>query len=253
MSEHEKNVKNDFAKRKQKQLISKDASDSASPHNVLERLLLYCVRGEDASGLARGLIDRFGSLRGVFDAPFDSLITVNGVGKHTAVLIKIVAESSKMYLEEYTSDIKYINSTLDAVAYLRPKFMMLQQETLYIICLSNAGKILKCSVVSEGRIDSTEIDARKILSLAIDTGASAAIIAHNHPGGICAPSKADKNITYGLARLLRSIHIKLINHIIITEDNYFSFADTPRFTDLFTEPQPHKSAAFDADTQKRCD
>lgn len=252
MADSKENVHKGHRERLRNQFIAKKTLDSMPPHNVLELLLFYSIPRADTNELAHRLIDKFGSLRGVFDAQIDSLLTVDGVGERTAVLIKLVSEASRAYLEECASDIKQINSTLDAVKCIKPKFTSLKNEALVILCLNNAGRVLNCAVVCEGNISSAELDMRKIMSAIIDSGATAAVIAHNHPGGVCAPSKADRKLTCSLARLFSSIHARLLDHIIIADDSYFSFADTPQFSDCLVVPQSFNAYASDALSEFDC-
>lgn len=246
MAKSKDNLHKGHRERMKSQFIAKNAVNPMPPHNILEILLFYSIPRSDTNEQAHRLIDRFGSLRGVFDAPFDSLLEVEGIGERTAALIKLVAESSKVYFGECESDIEQIDSTVDAVNYLRAQFMSPLNETLYIFCLNNAGKILKFAAVNEGKIDSAKLDMRKIMSLILDTGATAVVIANSRPGGMCAPSQADSDAAYCLARLIKTIHTRLLDYIIISDDSYFSFADTPKFCDCITAPPLFESYASDA-------
>lgn len=233
MSENKENLHLGHRKRKRDKFLETCSLEGMPENNILEFLLFYAIPRADTNELAHRLLREFGSLKGVFDAPVESLMNIDGVGEKTASLLKLIPSLVKIYLEESASDIKSILTTEDAVNYLRPKFTSLNKEALIMLCLNNTGKILKCSVISKGSIIAAEIDVRKIISEVINTNATSVIIAHNHPGGICAPSKADRNMTYRLARLLGSVHAKLLNHIIMTDSDYFSFADHPKFADCF--------------------
>lgn len=237
MDKKNENLHSGHRKRVRDRFIKNCSLDGMPENNVLEFLLFYAIPRADTNELAHRLLNEFGSLKGVFDAPFEALVNIDGVGEKTASLIKLVPSLTKVYLEESASEIKYILTTQDAVAYLRPKFTAENNEKLVMLCLNNIGKILKCSVISSGNINSAEIDVRKIISEIINSKATAVIIAHNHPGGVCAPSKSDRDMTYRLSRMLTDVHARLLNHIIITDDDYFSFADSSKLTDCFVMPQ----------------
>lgn len=230
MADKLENIHAGHRNRVRENFMKKCSLDGMSNIQILEFLLFYSIPRADTNELAHKLINAFGSLRGVFDAPISSLMNVDGVGEKTASLIKLIPSLTKVYLEENTANIKYILSTEDAVAYLRPKFASLRDEILILLCLNNNGKLLKCAEISTGSISSAEIDTRKIINEIINSKATTVILAHNHPGGICAPSKADSDMTYRLSRLLLHVHARILNHIILTDDDYFSFADNPKLS-----------------------
>ena len=208
--------------------------DTMENHVALELLLFYSIPRADTNELAHRLIDKFGSLKGVFDAPYDALLTVEGVGEKTASLLKLVPSLTRTYLEEDASKIKYITSTQEAVNYLRPKFVGLKNEVVMLVCLSNSCRVLKCSEISSGGITFAEIDIRKIMSELLNCHATGAILAHNHPSGLCVPSRADHEVTYNISGVMSSMNVTLLNHLIICGSEYFSFLDNPKFSDCFS-------------------
>lgn len=241
MSEKNTNPHDGHRQRMREQFLKTDGFGNMPDHNVLEMLLFYSISRADTNELAHRLIDTFGSLNGVFDAPYSALKEVKGVGEQTAVLIKLIPSLVKRYLECSVADKKHILTTDDAVEYLRPKFSTLKNEELVMVCMNNSGKILKTITISKGGSDFTEVDTRKIVQEVIMNHATQIILVHNHPGGICAPSKADVIITNNIANLMRSINARLANHIIVTENDYFSFASTQKYAALFiAEPKTNE-------------
>lgn len=244
MSEKQKNPHEGHRQRVRDKFLKEQSLDNFPDHNVLELLLFHSIPRADTNELAHDLINTFGSLNGVFDAPYGSLKDVKGVGDQTAFLIKLIPSLVKKYLEGSVSDKKYIYNTKEAVEFVRPHFISLKNEELIMICLNNAGKILNTITISKGGSDFSEVDTRKILHEVIINHATQVILAHNHPGGICAPSAADVKITNSIASLLRTINARLANHIIITENDHFSFAATPKYAALFiAEPQTEQDVA----------
>ena len=225
MADKEKNPHSGHRQRVRAKFISQGNLDGFAEHNILEFLLFYAVPRADTNELAHRLIDTFGSLKGVFDAPYEALTQIDGIGENAAVLMKLIPSVSRTYLTQQTADIKTICSTADAVNYLRPKFTSLKHESLVMLCLNRSGKILKCSVISEGGIDYTQADLRKILFDILSCHATEIIIAHNHPGGLCVPSKGDIAMTQMISDSVMNTGTTLRNHIIICDDDYFSFAD----------------------------
>ena len=139
----------------------------------------------------------------------------------------------KKYLEGNVSGKKYINTTEDAVEYIRPHFATLKKEELMMVCMNNSGKILKAITISKGGSDFTEVDTRKIVQEVIMNHATQIILAHNHPGGIAIPSEMDVIITTEIAKALRTVSVNLIDHVIIADDDYVSMAQSKRFVEIF--------------------
>lgn len=225
MADKKKNPHNGHRQRVRDKFMSDGNLDSFAEHNILEFLLFYSVPRSDTNELAHSLIDKFGSLRGVFDAPYEALTSVDGIGENSAVLLKLIPALAKTYTSQQTSDIKFIKSTADAAAYLKPKFLTMKNEALLMICMNKSDKILKCSVISNGGIDYTQVDVRNILFDILSCHATEIILAHNHPGGLCIPSKGDVEMTRMIANTLINTGTTFRNHIIIADNDYFSFAD----------------------------
>lgn len=225
MAEKDTNPHSGHRQRVRAKFIAQGNLDGFADHNILEFLLFYSVPRADTNELAHKLIDTFGSLKGVFDAPYDALTQIDGIGENSAVLLKLIPSLTRTYMTQQAADINMICSTPDAVNYLRPKFTAMRNESLLMLCMNKSGKIIKCSVISNGGIDYTQADLRKILFDILSCHATEIIIAHNHPGGLCVPSKGDIAMTQMIANSIINTGTTLRNHIIICDDDYFSFAD----------------------------
>lgn len=225
MAENNNNLHTGHRQRVREKFLTEGNLDNFAPHNVLEFLLFYSIPRADTNELAHKLIEEFGSLKGVFDAPVEALRQIDGIGENSAALIKLVPALSRTYEQLQANDIKRIYSTQDAVNYLKPKFIGLKNEILVMLCMNKSGKILNYSQISTGGIDYTQVDVRKILKIILNCHATEVIIAHNHPNGLCIPSKGDSDMTEMLANSLSSIGTTLRNHIIISESDYFSFSE----------------------------
>lgn len=201
-----------------------------SKHNILEFILFYSIPRMDTNETAHRLLDEFGSLKGVFDAPVDALCNVEGIGLHSAIHLKLIHGLIRAYFDEDASKLKYIFSTEDIVNFLSPKFIGLTREAIYLVCLDANCKILKHSFLGQGGISSIDVDIRSIASDILACNATSVIVAHNHPGGVCAPSKEDKEATLRLKQFLSSIDVQLIDHIIFAGNDHFSFRNNPKFS-----------------------
>lgn len=223
-----KNPHDGHRARVRKKFLQEANLKSYADHNILEMLLFYSIPRADTNELAHRLIKTFGSFSAVFDADIPQLMSVEGIGESTAVLIKMIPSVMQRYYEDKVSNPSKITGTDSAVTFLKAKFFSETVESLHIICMNNDGKILKFTQIDAGSIDSLEIDSRLILQEMLLCKASTAIIAHNHPSGICAPSFSDVSTTTRIASLLKSINVTLIDHIIIAGNEFFSFSSNEK-------------------------
>lgn len=202
----------------------KSGLDDFEPHNVLELLLFYSVPRKDTNPLAHRLINRFGSLSGVFDAKPEELMKVDGITENTAVLISMIPQVARKYLEDKAEAVNVIGSYNDIGNYLMPKFVGRTVETVMLASLDNKNKIVSCKIVAEGEADRANLSKRKIMEEAMRVDATRVILAHNHPRGFAVPSTEDIFLTEEIYSLLKTIGIELVDHIIFAEDDFVSLA-----------------------------
>lgn len=200
--------------------------DGFHDHEVLEMLLFYSISRKNTNDIAHKLLDHFGgSLSAVFDAPYEELKKVDGVGDTTAALISMMPSLFRRYRESAQSGITTLSSTKVAGKYLVSKFIGRRNETVMMICLDNACRVLNCQILSEGSVVSASINTRRIVEIAMKFNAYGVIISHNHPGGVPLPSRDDIITTNSITRALDSIDIELIDHIIVAGEEFISMAD----------------------------
>ena len=203
------------------------------PHEILEMLLFYAIPRRDTNELAHRLIDTFGCLHNVLEAPVPELLRVEGMTENAATLLRFSSE----LLAEYYAD-KYavgtvLNTTEDLCHLLLPRYMGVQNETVYLVCMDSKRKLLNCSPISTGSVGMADIPVRLILQRALLYNATIVVLAHNHPSGIAVPSKADIATTYELVKRLRVANIWLCDHLVFGGDDCVSMRDTPTLTNLF--------------------
>ena len=191
-------------------------------HKVLELLLFYANPRSDTNPMAHALLERFGSLSGVLDAAPDELMKTPGVGLHTVTLLKCVKEMAGRYLVSRTDSDSIIDSTVKAVAALRPYFFGARQEKVYVLCTDGKGRLLGIRPLSEGIMDMAPILYRQLMEAVLSLNASKVILAHNHVSGLALPSPEDKLATNGVRELLRLVHIELSDHLIFCDDDAVS-------------------------------
>ena len=199
--------------------------DSFNELNSLELLLFYAIPRRDTNELAHRLLDRFGSLYGVFDASYHELMEVEGVGESAAALIKLIPEIMRKSRVSKTSNVRQITTSSAAGKYLVPRFLYQEVEMLLLLCLDSQKRIISCVEISRGVVNSVDVNVRRVVEIALKYRASSVILSHNHPDGIAMPSKEDDSLTQLIANALASVGISLIDHIIVAGENYISYVD----------------------------
>ncbi|WP_299778347.1 DNA repair protein RadC [uncultured Formosa sp.] len=153
------------------------------------------------------------------------LMTFNGIGEAKAVTIAAAMELGRRRRGEEAVKQNKITSSASVFEIMQPLLGELPHEEFWIIYLNNSNTIIQKQQLSKGGITGTLVDVRLTLKMALELGATALIFVHNHPSGTLKPSVADKQITQKLKTAASSLDIKVLDHVIITEHSYFSFAD----------------------------
>jgi len=153
------------------------------------------------------------------------LMKFKGIGEAKAVTIAAALELGRRRNGGDTLSRKRISSSKDAFLLLQPVIGDLPHEEFWVLFLSNSNKVLRKEQISKGGFTGTLVDVRMVMKMAIELGAVAMILAHNHPSGVLKPSEKDKLLTRKLSTAAQSLDIKVLDHIIVTEKAYFSFAD----------------------------
>ena len=153
------------------------------------------------------------------------LMEFKGIGEAKAITIIAALELGRRRRSEEALELKKISSSLSVFELMQPIIGELPHEEFWIIYLNNSNKVIQKNQLSKGCITGTLVDVRLVMKMAIEVGAVGLILAHNHPSGSLKPSEADKQITQKLKLAADSLDIKVIDHLIITEKAYFSFAD----------------------------
>lgn len=212
-------------KRLKQQFLSQ--GEHLHDHQLLELLLCYAIPQKDTNGLAHQLLDRFGSLAGIFDALPASLMHESGIGEHAAVLLKLVPLLSGRYTTARSALGTMLTTTQAAGAYLRPYFCSAtRNETVYLVCMDSKYKVLNCQKISEGTASYADLPPRKVLETALSLNATTVILAHNHISGLALPSQPDLTATEQLVTILNAVGIELVDHLIFTEDDMVSLRDS---------------------------
>lgn len=210
-------------KRKKEQFL-RCGLDAFAPHEALELLLFYAIPRADTNAIAHALLVRFGSLDGVFRAPVEELMRVEGVGESAALLLHLVPQ---LYKRSQTDLDRRGQAIPDAVAagdFFKKYFWNERGETLMMLCLDGKCRLLAWHKLSEGGPGGSAFNVRDAVRYALADNAVFVYLAHNHPSGVALPSPADCRATEAVAGALRAVGVQLLDHIIVAENDFTSMA-----------------------------
>jgi DNA repair protein RadC len=209
-----------------KQRFLNHGLDEFDDHVVLELLLFYAVPQRDVNPLAHILLDHFGTLAAVFDAPVEELQKIPGVGENITVLLKMIPQVARRYLMSRTSFDTVLDSVEKAGEYLLPYFYAQRDEVVYLVCLDAKRKVLNCQLLFHGSVNSAHVSIRKIVETALIYNSTSIILSHNHTSGIAIPSREDFNVTKKIRAALEMVGIELADHLIVADDDFVSMLET---------------------------
>lgn len=192
---------------------------------LLAILLRAGVKGKSAVDLARQIIRETKGLRGLDKLEPKDLFSIKGLNIAKVAQIKASIELGKRILEEPKKLEDVVSSSKKAYDMLFPKMRDLKKEVFKVVFLNSQNQVIDIVTAHEGTVTTSNVYVREIINLANKFGAAAMIFAHNHPSGESKPSNEDKEITEELVFAGRIMRISVLDHIIIGEEKYFSFAD----------------------------
>ena len=211
-------------KRLKKKFIE-NGLDVFEPHEALELYLFYAIPRKDTNPLAHRLLDKYGSIGAVCDAPIDELEREFGLSETAAVLLKLLPQMSRLYNE---SKMSYDNPIdLETVGDMfAAKFIGRTSEETALMLGDAKGKMIYFDIIAKGSLTATEMPARKIVDLALRKNARTAFLGHNHPSGTALPSPGDLEATELLKDTLGAIGVELVDHFIVTSEDYVSLRES---------------------------
>jgi DNA repair protein RadC len=165
------------------------------------------------------------NLTDIFRLTLHDLVKFNGIGEAKAISLLAAFELSRRR-EKQMSGVKIqLTSSSDVYRYMRHHFESLQHEEFHIVFLNRANDVIGSKQISVGGFSGTVADGKVIFKTALEKGAQAIILAHNHPSGQLKPSDADKSLTKRLVEFGKYIDLPILDHLIFTDNGYFSFSD----------------------------
>lgn len=180
-------------------------------------------KGTSAIELAKQLLDKYENITEIAKCDLSQLKQVKGIGDAKAVTIAAAFELTKRIKISPFHKRKVFRSPEEIAEYYIPRFVGVQKEFFYVLLLNTANQIFREIVVSEGLLNSSLVHPREVFQKAISESANSIILMHNHPSGNPTPSGSDIKITQQLAKAGQIIDIRVLDHIIIAGEQYYSF------------------------------
>ncbi|MBQ3482438.1 MAG: DNA repair protein RadC [Oscillospiraceae bacterium] len=216
----------DGHRKRMKQQFAEHGGEGMNDIQFLEMLLYYAIPRSDTNVLAHALLERYGSIRGVLDADSADLRRIEGIGENAALFLKTLREALRRYMISPLRETAFVCSPVDAGRYFLPILRYETEEKAYLLCLNGRGGVISCTQIAAGTLCVVNVSIRRVVDEAVRRRCVSAVLAHNHPAGFAIPSAEDRAFTQELKQALRLMDIRLMDHIIVADGDYVSFAQS---------------------------
>lgn len=196
----------------------------------LEMILFYAINQKDTNPIAHKLLDEFKSLDKVLEAPIDRLKRIEGLGEHSAILLKLFLDVANEYGKSKNG--VTIKGTIDSKNYCSNLFKGKYVEEFYVICLNSAGYVVNQKLMNSGTSNEVKIEISSITNFTLNNNSNRIIIAHNHPYGEARPSDEDLNFTNKIMMSCLLNDIDVLDHIVVSKNDAYSVAESGLLEDL---------------------
>ena len=211
--------------RPREKLIAK-GKDVLSDTELVAILLGSGSKIESAVDLSKRVLSSVdNNLNALSKLEVNDFLKFNGIGEAKAVAIITALELGRRRRGEAARELYKISSSKSVYELMQPILGDLHHEEFWVLYLNNSNKILSKMQLSKGGITGTLVDSRLVFQKALELKATSIILSHNHPSGSLTPSNADRQLTQKIKMAGAALDIKVLDHLIITQNNYFSFAD----------------------------
>ena len=194
-------------------------------YEIVELLLTLGTPRKDCKDAAKAALSKFKSLQGVMEASREQLCEIKGLGSKNIFGIKLIQAVSNRYLKKKLIGKDLISNSKELFDFLYHRLRDKQRESFNAIFMDSKNRVITTEMLSEGTLTASSVYPREVVHAALSHHAAAIIFAHNHPSGETTPSEQDKEFTRELVQAGKVLQIKVLDHIIIGDDTYFSFAD----------------------------
>lgn len=199
--------------------------DSFADHEVLELMLFYAIPQRNVNPLAHQLLEHFGSLHAVLEAPAEELCKLDGVGENAATLLNLFSHAAARLEKSRGRELVKLENRGMAERHCIQLFKGLKQEHFYVVCLDSQMRIISDVLINRGTLDEVHAYPRLAAEAVLRHNARAVILCHNHPGGSVVPSRQDVETTRQLAELFARLDVTLVDHTIVSGSKALSMAE----------------------------
>lgn len=205
-----------------RQRLLEGGAEALADYEVLEYLLFAARSRGDTKPTAKALLKRFGSLAGVLNADPKALAAVEGMGEVSAAALRIVAVAARRMARSEVQQQPVLGSWQALLDYLHIDMAHLTVERVRVLYLNAQNRLILDHHVGDGSVDEAAIHPREVIRKALDIGATALILVHNHPSGCPQPSRADVQITNRIAEAGRLLGVTVHDHVIVGREGHVS-------------------------------
>jgi len=199
--------------------------DGFADYEVVELLLTLAIPRRDVKRQAKALIKKFGSLRGILDAPAEQLRQIDGIGTVAPIALRVIKEAASLYLQQMAEEREFVGDSESGSRFWRSRIGALSNEVFEVGYLDSRLRLQRNGVerMEEGTTDRATVYPRMVIEAALKRKAAALVFAHNHPNGDVKPTEQDKVLTRALVLAASTVSIKVHDHLIVSADKVFSF------------------------------
>ncbi|HLO96345.1 MAG TPA: DNA repair protein RadC [Burkholderiaceae bacterium] len=210
--------------RPREKLLARGASALADAE-LLALLLGTGLKGKSVLSLSQDLLDRFGGLAGLMHADLQSLQSVKGLGPARRAELAAVLEIARRTLQTRLQRSASFEAPEAVKAYLQLQLAHLDHEAFAVLFLDAQHRLIRMEILFHGTLTQASVYPREVVKRALALGASALIMAHNHPSGVAEPSRADELLTQQLRQAMALVEVRVLDHIVVAAGHCVSMAE----------------------------
>ncbi|MCH5193151.1 MAG: RadC family protein [Oscillospiraceae bacterium] len=212
--------------RLKKRFLDANSFEGFEEHQILELILFYSIPRIDTNEIAHVLLNKFGSLSGVFDADYEELVKIKGISMNSATLLKMIPRLIPVYYNSRNKDTVY-NDSKRITDMFKAHLTGLDHEELWVACFNGKLELITCQLVSKGVVNGADVQTRRLMEIVMKAKAVSIAVAHNHPKGNAVPSSEDMAFTRDIKRDMERVQVSLLDHIIIGDNDTHSLRLSP--------------------------
>lgn len=220
-----KNGLHDGHRLRMKERFRNSSIDDFADHEIIELLLFFGIPFANTNEIAHRLLNKFGSISGIFDASYYELIKVKGISEHTATLIKLIPELSRKYSEDKLRDKKVYPDARACFETVLTHYIGTVSEHVEVFLFDHAGHLIDHTTLQEGTLSEGSLNPEVLGEIIFSANAASFLLAHNHPSGTLIPSDEDLSVTREIYRLFKSLNKYMMGHILVCDNNCMDILD----------------------------